>query len=139
MRKGQTLLSSVFCIAVTISCGRGDAPDGDVSGEATPSATAAVEIPDFVIPASPGAIRIPMHTENQLVLDYPVDDYARIVAVSDEWTGSQEQTFSGVASPEDGPGAMWTSDAGDVGLRSIVVALSEDAAGEIIGVLLSAF
>ena len=139
MRKGQILLSSVCCIAVTISCGGGDAPDGDVSGEATPSATVAVEIPDFVIPAPPGAIRVPMHTENQLVLDYPVDDYARIVAFYDEWTGSQEQTFNRVASPEAGPGAMWTSDAGDVGQRSIVVALSEDAAREIIGVLLSAF
>ena len=127
---------NLLCMVVTISCGGVDEPETGASGSAVPNTAAVVEIHAFTIPAPPGAIRVPLYTDEQLFIDYPVDDYARIVAFYDEWTAVQGQTFRRVEGPDAEPGTMWTNDALDI---SIVVGLSEDAAGEIIGVVLSAF
>ena len=125
MRRSQVLLWSLLCAAAPVSCGGGDGGSANDSGDAAPSEAAGVDIPDFFIPAPPGARTVLPLSETQLVIHYPVDDYDRIVEFYDAWTASQPEDFRRLSDPS-APGVQWSNDAADGGIRTIVVAPDVD-------------
>jgi hypothetical protein len=96
-----------------------------------------VEIPDFTIPAPGGALRVLMHTEAQLVIDYPSDELERVVAFYDEWTASQTETYTRLGSDEEGS-VSWDNGELEQGVRSILVVRAGPSDKAFVGVTLSA-
>ena len=137
MNRPTIFLLSILAASAPAGCGGQDARLSDAAGEEDPSARAEVEVPDFVIPAPGGALRVLMHTEAQLVVDYPPNELERVVAFYDEWTASQAETYtrlgSGVAES-----VSWDNGEGDQGFRSILVVRAGPSGKTFVGVTLSA-
>ena len=133
MRNSHLFLLAFLCACATSACGGAERPEAETSDEPVPSSAQTVDIPDFVIPAPPGALRVMTHTDDQLMLDYPLGDLERIVEFYDEWTTSEPASFTRTDNGDEG--ATWITESVD---RSIIVQTTGPSDRKVVAVLLGA-
>lgn len=133
MRNRHLFTLTFLCVCATAACGGAERPAAETSDEAVPSPAQPVDIPDFAIPAPPGALRVMTHSENQLMLDYRLGDLQRIVEFYDEWTTSEPASFTRTDKGDEG--VTWFTESVD---RSILVQTTGPSDRKVVAVLLSA-